>query len=102
MIKANSTSLSDPTYLHHLLQSRELKLFKELGQKMAVAGKAGTYDSWMFEESDLIQHAAKSFGDRLCAERFAHTLTTCDAELAPVLTQVLHLYLITTLEKNLP
>jgi hypothetical protein len=26
---------------------------------MAAAGKAGTYNSWMFEESDLIQLAAK-------------------------------------------
>jgi hypothetical protein len=30
-----------------------------LGTKMKKAGKAGTYDSWMFEESDLIQHASK-------------------------------------------
>merc|ERR1719495_2395734 len=42
MIKANSTSLSDPTYLHSLLQKREIKLFTTLGKKMAAAGKAGT------------------------------------------------------------
>ena len=30
-----------------------------LGTKMKKAGKAGTFDSWMFEESDLIQHASK-------------------------------------------
>jgi hypothetical protein len=27
---------------------------------MAAAGKAGTFSTWMLEESDLIQHAAKS------------------------------------------
>ena len=37
---------------------------------MKAAGKAGTYESWMFEESDLIQHAGKAFGERLMADRF--------------------------------
>jgi hypothetical protein len=30
-----------------------------VGSKMAAAGKAGTFSSWMLEESDLIQHAAR-------------------------------------------
>merc|ERR1719290_433134 len=41
LVKAASTSLSDPTYLHSLLQKREIKLFTTLGKKMAAAGKAG-------------------------------------------------------------
>ena len=48
---------------------------------MKKAGKAGTYDSWLFEESDLIQHAAKSFADALIADRYAEVLKTCDADL---------------------
>lgn len=39
------------------MKVREVQVYTELGQKMAKAGKAGTYESWMFEESDLIQHS---------------------------------------------
>jgi len=68
---------------------------------MAKAGKAGTYESWMFEESDLIQHAGKAFGERLMADRFALTLETCDKDLKPILTKVFSLYLAAIVEKNL-
>jgi hypothetical protein len=42
-----------------------VNLFTSLGKKMALAGKAGLYDSWMFEEYDLIQHCRKSFGEEI-------------------------------------
>jgi len=99
--KPSSTNLKDTNYLVYLLKARELNLFNELGMKMKKAGKAGTYESWMFEESDLIQHASKSFADSLIAERFVETLKTCDSSLTPVLSQVLDLYLTTVIEKNL-
>jgi acyl-CoA oxidase len=101
MIKADSTSLSDPTYLLSLLQKREIKLFTSLGEKMAAAGKAGTYDSWMFEESDLIQHAAKSFGDRLVADRMALAVKTADDDMKPILALINMLYLAAILERNI-
>jgi acyl-CoA oxidase len=99
--KPSSTSLDDPAYLHYLLQARKVNLFTSLGKKMALAGKAGTYDSWMFEESDLIQHCGKSFGEEIMADRFALTLETCDKDLKPILTKVFNLYLATIIEKNL-
>merc|ERR1719419_2232420 len=99
--KPTSTSVSDPGFLHYLLKTREVKLYTELGQKMAKAGKAGTYESWMFEESDLIQHAGKAFGERLMADRFALTLETCDKDLKPILSKVFSLYLAAIVEKNL-
>merc|ERR1719461_1658688 len=93
-------SVSDQAYLHYLLKARESKIYTELGTKMAQAGKAGTYDSWMFEESDLIQHAGKAFGERLIADRFAVTLETCDKSLEPILSQLFSLYLSSIVEKN--
>ena len=57
-----NNSVSNPEHLLYLLKAREAKLYTELGGKMSKAGKAGTYDAWMFEESDLIQHAGKAFG----------------------------------------
>lgn len=94
-------SMSDPIYLQYLLAKRELTLFSTLGKKMAAAGKAGTYSTWMFEESDLIQHAAKSFGDRLVADQFLAKLTSADEDLEPILSLIYNLYLATTVEKNL-
>jgi len=101
VVKPANSDLGDSAYLLYLLQAREKALFNELGGKMAAAGKAGTFNSWMLEESDLIQHAAKSFADRLIAERFFETINTSDSDLKPVLSQVYDLYLNTILEKNL-
>jgi len=88
-------------YLLHILNEREMTLFKTLGGKMAAAGKEGMFNTWMMEESDVIQGAARAFGDRLIAERFAHVLTTCDSELKPILEQLFNLYMVSTIEKNL-
>merc|ERR1719402_1127854 len=96
-----STDVTDPAFLHHVLQAREVALFKELGGKMAKAGKAGTYSSWMFEESDLIQHAAKSFGERLIADRMALAVSEADEDMKPILTLINTLYLATIMEKNM-
>lgn len=117
----SSTNLTDQDYLLYLLNAREQVLFKKLGEKMAAAGKAGMFDTWMLEESDLIQAAARAFGDRLIAERynkcsrdcrylpysfvfilrFGETLKTCDGDLKPVLSKVFSLYMTTILERNL-
>ena len=39
-------------------------LFGTLGKKMMKAGKEKMFDTWMLEESDLVQAAAHSFGKR--------------------------------------
>ena len=56
-------------YLLYVLKEREMTLFRTLGEKMAKAGKEGMFNTWMLEESDVIQGAARSFGDYLIAER---------------------------------
>jgi len=97
----SSKEFTNKDYLLHVLNEREVTLFKSLGQKMAAAGKEGMFNTWMMEESDVIQGAARSFGDRLIAERFAHTLTVCDAGLKPILEKLFNLYMVSTIEQNL-
>ena len=49
--------------LMKVLRLREALLYQRLGSKMAAAaaaGKAGVFDTWMLEESDLIQAAARA------------------------------------------
>jgi len=94
-------SFTNADYLLYILNERENVLFKTLGGKMAAAGKAGMFNTWMMEESDVIQGAARAFGDRLIAERFAHTLATCDSGLKPILEKIFNLYMVSTVEKNL-
>ena len=67
--KPSGQSFTDPGYLLWLLAERETVLFSKLGKAMGAAGKEGLFDAWMLKESDLIQSAARAFGDRLIAER---------------------------------
>merc|ERR1712029_146647 len=94
--------LSNQEFLLYLLSTRELKQYWELGEKMVKAGKDGTFNTWMLEERDLIQGAARAYGDNLIATRFATVLTECDPELKPMLEKIFTLYAIVTIERNLP
>lgn len=40
-----------------------------LGKKLMAAGKAGLFDTWMMQESDLVQAAARAFGERLISDQ---------------------------------
>eukprot|EP00112_Aurelia_sp_Birch-Aquarium-sp1_P003818 Seg1430.10 transcript_id=Seg1430.10/GoldUCD/mRNA.D3Y31 product="Acyl-coenzyme A oxidase 2 peroxisomal" protein_id=Seg1430.10/GoldUCD/D3Y31 len=88
-------------YLHYLLENREQMLFMTLGGKLMQAGANGLFQSWMLEESDLVQACAKAYGECLISERFAESLKTVDESLKPVLTDLYHLYLLNIIEKNL-
>ena len=88
-------------YLHYLIQLREQFMFKSLGKKLQAAGKEGIFDTWMYAESDLVQGAARSFGERMISESFANGIQSADTSLQPVLTQLHKLYLLTLVEKNL-
>ncbi|KAF2359072.1 Acyl-CoA oxidase/dehydrogenase central domain [Trinorchestia longiramus] len=90
---------SDCDFLN-LLGKRENKLFKELGGKMAQAGKTGLFETWMLRESDLVQAAARAFAERLVAEEFQSVLRTCDASLSAVLSQLYRLYAIGCIEHD--
>merc|ERR1712203_393222 len=92
--------LSNQKFLSYLLATRELKQFWELGEKMVKAGKDGTFNTWMLEESDLIQGAARAYGDNLILTRFAQVLVECDLELKPMLEKIFTLYALTVVERN--
>ena len=76
-------------------------LFISLGMTMKKAGRDGLFDTWMYQASDLIQNAARSYGERLCSEQFLAAIEKGDESLKPVLTKLRHLYLLDLVEKNL-
>ena len=99
--KPASTDLLDTGYIEFLFKKREQMLFMELGGKMMKAGKKGMFETWMYNESDLIQAAAHSYGDRLISETFHSTIANAEASLQPVLTKLFQLYQLSNVEKNL-
>ena len=99
--EAPKADLNDVKFLCYLLQKREDKLFMSLGAGLKKAGKEGLFNTWMYDESDLIQHAAKAFGERLVSDQFLEVISKADANLQPVLEQLLKLYVVDVLERNL-
>ena len=55
----------------------------------------------MYESSDLVQHAAVAYGERLVSEVCLKQQKTADASLKDILTKLHKLYLITIIERNL-
>ena len=93
--------LNNRQYLHALLESREKDLFMALGMKMMKAGKKGRFDTWMYQEQDLVQAAARAYGERLISEAFGKSLDKADSSLQPVLKKLHHLYQMTVVKKDL-
>lgn len=95
--------LSNPAYLHYLLQMREIAQFSELGVKLMKGGMDKIFDTWMLQESDLVQSAARSYGERLISERTKFIIDSpdTDSSLKPILSKLYHLYLIDTIQRDL-
>ena len=94
--------LDNQDYLIYLLKLREMKLFEKLGGKMkSLQDKSGVFNTWMMEESDLIQASARAYADRLIAESFQSRLNEADGDLKPFLSRLFLLYLTSTIEGNM-
>ena len=99
--EAPKADLNDVKFLCFLLQKREDKLFMSLGAGLKKAGKEGLFNTWMYDESDLIQHAAKAFCECLVSDQFLEVISKADTNLQPVLEQLHKLYVVDVLERNL-
>jgi len=77
-------------------------ILKPFGDKLQ---EKGIFNTWMLKEQDLIQAFAKSYADRIICEAFKETLAgkygEVDPSIVSTLNKVLHLHLLSTLEKDL-
>ena len=96
-----AVNLDSLDYLHALLAKREYILFTQLGKEIASAGKDKVFETWMFHSSDLVQHAARSYGERLVSDRCKVTRDQADISLKNTLAKIHHLYLINVVSRNL-
>jgi len=96
-----AVDLMSLSYLVYLLQKREEVLFMRLGTRMMEAGRSRMFAAWMYEESDLVQGAARAYTERLVAEAFLEQIEKADSELKPILEQLFRLYVVDIVEKQL-
>ncbi|KAF9946302.1 acyl-Coenzyme A oxidase [Mortierella alpina] len=86
-----------------LFQLREAGLFQELGMSMQAKMSKGKalFDVWMGEESDTIQAAAKSFGERMCFEQTLDVISTLTGGAKAILEALLRLWGLSLVESYL-
>jgi len=99
--KPDSADLSDTNFLHYVMVQAENNLFSSLGKKLMKAGMKGLFDTWMMQESDQIQMAARAYGERLTSEQFLNIIREADPSLTSILTQIYQLYAVNCIERNL-
>jgi len=88
-------------YLHGLMKKREDLLYMQLGRKMFKAGRSKLFETWMYDSSDLVQHAARAYGERLVSETCSDVRLKSDSSLHDILEKLHKLYLVNIVEKNL-
>lgn len=86
-----------------LFRARENRLLGQLANKLNKAKKSGDklFDTWMFEESDLVQDAALAYGERVVFEATLSAIDKADDSLKPVLSRLSNLFAIHCFETNL-
>jgi len=94
------TNLESIDAIHNVLVNHEFSAAMKLGMKMAKAGKKGYFDTWVHKEQHLVQELGGAYGDRLISEAAKNAIAKADAEIKPILTKLLHMYLIDVLEKK--
>ena len=89
--------------LLNLFRAREKRLLGQLANKLARSKKAGEklFNTWMFEESDLVQAAAQAYGERMVYEQSLAAIDKMDDSLQPVIKPLASLFAIHSIEKDL-
>eukprot|EP00096_Caligus_rogercresseyi_P010410 TRINITY_DN3784_c0_g1_i1.p1 TRINITY_DN3784_c0_g1~~TRINITY_DN3784_c0_g1_i1.p1 ORF type:complete len:704 (-),score=167.86 TRINITY_DN3784_c0_g1_i1:1824-3935(-) len=113
-------------HLEHLLKARENTLHSDLKTKLTtpvmitmlskklpgflkgvgdkIQSEKGIYNTWMLKEQDLIQDFSKSYAERLTCEASLEELKKLSEKgslLEPIFRQIIHLHLLSTVEKDL-
>ena len=95
--------LSDHQFLLRLFKVRESHRLAELAIKLNNNRKKGKgiFETWMYEESDLIQGLAQAYSERVIFETCLNILKTSEASLKPILSLIFSLSAIDWIEKDL-
>ncbi|RKP15127.1 acyl-CoA dehydrogenase/oxidase [Piptocephalis cylindrospora] len=98
-----SVDLTSLPTLHNLLQAQYVGSAKELAGKMAqISQKSGIFEVWMYQESELIQRMARSYGEALCMDEMVkRARETTSPGLRKILEALTRLYALDIIERDL-
>ena len=82
-----------------LLKHREMAQFLKLGKVLQGTTSDTMFETWMNQESDLVQSCGKSYGERLSAEATLDLIEK-NPELAPILDPIVNQYMCDIIEKD--
>eukprot|EP00128_Syssomonas_multiformis_P011956 Colp12_sorted_trinity150504_noHs@36258 len=99
----DAQSLRSPSKQVELFKLREEILLSRLAYKMHQVKGQGpkVFETWMLQESDLVQAVAKAYGERVAVEQFHQSISKADPELRGVLTTTQALFATHTVEQDL-
>eukprot|EP01094_Clydonella_sp_ATCC50884_P020370 TRINITY_DN4221_c1_g1_i1.p1 TRINITY_DN4221_c1_g1~~TRINITY_DN4221_c1_g1_i1.p1 ORF type:complete len:617 (-),score=245.63 TRINITY_DN4221_c1_g1_i1:620-2224(-) len=102
---ADAVRAGDLRALLHLLRVREGRSLMLLGTGMQAGMSEGSslFDVWMKQQSDSIQHASRSFGERLMTEQFIGAIDRLPtaSPTRRVLSDLCHLHVLTCIERDI-
>ena len=101
--KPESADVGSLDHLMYVLKSREYTALMQLGSAMkgARSDKKAMFDSWMYNASDMVQHAAMSYAEFLMAESLMSMFDSAPEDSKVTLEKVLKLYLLDTISRNM-
>jgi len=88
---------SNPLFM--LLKNRELQQFTKLGKVLSKTTSDTMFETWMNQESDLVQSCGKSYGERLSAEASLDVIEK-NPQLAKILDPIVNQYMCDIIEKD--
>mmetsp|Transcript_28352 Transcript_28352/g.50648 ORF Transcript_28352/g.50648 Transcript_28352/m.50648 type:complete len:644 (-) Transcript_28352:428-2359(-) len=87
--------------LIRLVKTREGRLLATLHQKMRLAGPNGVFDTWMKQESDLVQATAEAYAERVVLEASYNAIATLPKEEAAIANKLVKLYALRRIELDI-
>jgi acyl-CoA oxidase len=87
--------------LIRLIKTREGRLLATLHQKMRLAGPNGVFDTWMKQESDLVQATAEAYAERVVLEASYNAIATLPKEEAAIANKLVKLYALRRIELDI-
>ena len=101
--KPKNSDIDSVDSLMYVLAVREYTALAQLGSAMkgAKGDRKEMFDSWMYNASDMVQHAAMSYAENLMAESFRSLVDTAPEDSKPTLEKVFKLYLLDTISRSL-
>ncbi|VVU95366.1 Acyl-CoA oxidase [seawater metagenome] len=86
-------------WYQELFEEREKILLNELALRLNNK-KDKLFETWMYEESDMIQAVAHAHTHKLVIKEFLNVINEADSELKPILTDILNIYCMNEIKED--